>query len=340
MDYSIKISKIKKSKIDNLIISINIVKPKSVSDTNQLYNRWMNASKNERENFILSFFSSRTFTELELKKIYQLTTKLVIPWKKVFYLLITILIIFISSKAYLYNKLDRVYYIGSSKTINPISNSTFIVNPKLEKENIFYSTITSSKKSFLKINDVENNLLIQEDNFIKWIFGNTDSLKVDSVDFVQSKIQYYKYIEIFQPIINHKDFKILSSLDRKAVFNFIKKNNNIQSVSYDLANEIDSIQLPGFSIITKNFDYNTKEYLIFIRFKLLNNENKNYTIKYKNFDQPNYTRLIPTGKTNPLDNLIYYKPIPNTLEIDVYEIKGKRNYKIYSNSPDELIPQE
>jgi hypothetical protein len=340
MDYSIKISKIKKSKINNLIISINIVKPNSVSDTNQLYNRWMNASKNERENFILSFFSSRIFTELELKKIYQLTTKLVIPWKKVFYLLITILIIFISSKAYLYNKLDRVYYIGSSKTINPISNSTFIVNPKLEKENIFYSTIISSKKSFLKINDVENNLLIQEDNFIKWIFGNTDSLKVDSVDFVQSKIQYYKYIEIFQPIINHKDFKILSSLDRKAVFNFIKKNNNIQSVSYDLANEIDSIQLPGFSIIAKNFDYNTKEYLIFIRFKLLNNENKNYTIKYKNFDQPNYTRLIPTGKTNPLDNLIYYKPIPNTLEIDVYEIKGKRNYKIYSNSPDELIPQE
>ena len=35
----------------------------------------------------------------------------------------------------------------------------------------------------------------------------------------------------------------------------------------------------------------------------------------------------------------YYKPIPNTLEIDVYEIKGKRNYKIYSNRPDELIPQ-
>jgi hypothetical protein len=340
MDYSIKISKIKKSKINNLIISINIVKPNSVSDTNQLYNRWMNASKNERENFILSFFSSRIFTELELKKIYQLTTKLVIPWKKVFYLLITILIIFISSKAYLYNKLDRVYYIGSSKTINPISNSTFIVNPKLEKENIFYSTIISSKKSFLKINDVENNLLIQEDNFIKWIFGNTDSLKVDSVDFVQSKIQYYKYIEIFQPIINHKDFKILSSLDRKAVFNFIKKNNNIQSVSYDLANEIDSIQLPGFSIIEKKFYYNKKEYIIFIIFKLLNNENKNYTIKYKNFDQPNYTRLIPTGKTNPLDNLIYYKPIPNTLEIDVYEIKGKRNYKIYSNSPDELIPQE
>ena len=315
MDYSIKISKIKKSKIDNLIISINIVKPNTVSDTKQLYNRWMNASKNERENFILSFFSSRTFTEIELKKIYQLTTKLVIPWKKIFYLLITILIIFISSKAYLFNKLDRVYYIGSSITINPISNSTFIVNPKLEKENIFYSTIISSKKSFLKINDVKNNL-------------------------VQSKIQYYKYIEIFQPIINHKDFKILSSLDRKAVFNFIKKNNNIQSVSYDLANEIDSIQLPGFSIIAKNFDYNTKEYLIFIRFKLLNNENKNYTIKYKNVDQPNYTRLIPNKKTNPLDNLIYYKQIPNKLEIDVYEIKGKRNYKIYTNSPDELIPEE
>ena len=340
MDYSIKISKIKKSRINNLIISINIVKPNSVSDTNQLYNRWMNASKNERENFILSFFSSRIFTEIELKKIYQLTTKLIIPWNKVFYLIITILVIFISFKAYLFNKLDRVYYIGSSITINPTSNSTFIVNPKLEKENILYSTIISSKKSFLKINDVDNNLLIQEDNFIKWIFGNIDNLKVDSVDFVQSKIQYYKYIEIFQPIINHKDFKILSSLDRKAVFNFVKKNNNIQSVSYDLANEIDSIHLPGFSIIAKNFDYNTKEYLIFIRFKLLNNENKNYTIKYKNFDQPNYTRLIPTGKTNPLDNLIYYKPISNTLEIDVYEIKGKRNYKIYSNSPDELIPQE
>ena len=339
MDYSIKISKIKKSKIDNLIISINIVKPNSVSDTIQLSNRWKNASNNDRQNYILSFLVSKSFTELELKKIYQLTTKLIIPWNKVFYLIITILVIFISFKAYLFNKLDRVYYIGSSITINPSSNSTFIVNPKLEKENIFYSTIISSKKSFLKINDVENNFLIQEDNFINWVFGNIDNLKVDSIDFVQSKIQYYKYIEIFQPIINHKDFKILSSLDRKAVFNFIKKNNNIQSVSYDLANDIDLIQLPGFNIIAKNFDYNTKEYLIFIRLKLFNNENKNYIIKYKNVDQPNYTRLIPTGKTNPLDNLIYYKSIPNKLEIDVYEIKGKINYKIYSNSPDELIPQ-
>ena len=340
MDYTIKISKIRKSKIDNLIDSINIVKPNIIPDTIQLSNRWKNASTVKREAIISNFIMSNSFSEKELTSIYKLTTKLVIPWKKVFNLLFTILILFISFKAYLFNKLDRVYYIGSSITINPTSNSTFIVNPKLEKENILYSTIISSKKSFLKINDVENNLLIQEDNFIKWIFGNTDSLKVDSVDFVQSKIQYYKYIEIFQPIINHKDFKILSSLDRKAVFNFIKKNNNIQSVSYDLANEIDSIQLPGFSIIAKNFDYNTKEYLIFIRFKLLNNENKNYTIKYKNFDQPNYTRLIPTGKTNPLDNLIYYKQIPNKLEIDVYEIKGKRNYKIYTNSPDELIPEE
>ena len=329
MDYSIKISKIKKSKINNLIISINIVKPNSISDTNQLYNRWINASKNERENFILSFFISRIFTEIELKKIYQLTTKLVIPWKKVFYLLIAILLIFISFKAYLFSTLERVYYIGPSITINPINNSTFIVNSKLEKENIFYSTFTSSKKSFLKIKNIDNNYLIQEDNFIKSLFGNINNLKVDTVDFVQSKIEYYKYIDIFQPILSLPDFNILTSLDRKAIFNFINNNKNIECVSPELNSNQRSIRIPQYSILAKNQDPISKETLIYIRLKLFNNQNKNYIIRFLSPNQTNFTNLRAPGSNTPLDNLLFFKKAQNQGELDVYDNKDGKFYKIY-----------
>jgi len=336
MDYSIKISKIKKSQIDNLIISINTVKPNSVSDTKQLYNRWMNASKNERENFILSFFSSRIFTEIELKKIYQLTTKLVIPWKKVFYLIITILVVFISFKAYLFNKLDRVYYIGSSITINPTSNSTFIVNTKFEKENIFFGTITSSKKSFLKINIIENKYLIQEDNYIKWLFGNMNNLKVDSVDFVQSKSEYYKYIEIFQYIINLPDFNILTSLDRKAIFNFINNNKNIECVSPELNSNQRSIRIPQYSILAKNQDPISKETLIYIRLKLFNNQNKNYIIRFLSPNQTTFTNLRAPGSNTTLDNLLFFKKAQNQGELDVYDNKDGKFYKIYPFTSNDL----
>lgn len=336
MDYSIKISKIKKSKIDNLIISINIVKPNCVSDTIQLSNRWKNASNNDRQNYILSFLVSKSFTEIELKKIYQLTTKLIIPWNKVFYLIITILVIFISFKAYLFNKLDRVYYIGSSITINPTSNSTFIVNPKLDKENILYSTIISSKKSFLKINDVENNLLIQEDNFINWVFGNIDNLKVDSIDFVQSKNEYYKYIDIFQPIINHPDFNILSSLDRKAIFNFINNNKNIECVSPELNTNQRSIRIPQYNILAKNQDPISKETLIYIRLKLFNNQNKNYIIRYLNPNQTSFTNLRAPRRNTPLDNLLFFQKAKNQGELDVYDNKDGIFYKIYPFSLNDL----
>ena len=133
MDYSNKISKINKSKIDILIYSINIVKPNSVADTIQLSNKWKNTPDDNRKNYILSFLVSKSFTEIELKKIYHLTTRLVIPWKKVFYLLISILILFISVKSYLYYKLDRIYYIGASEKLNTTPNIYLIFNPILEK---------------------------------------------------------------------------------------------------------------------------------------------------------------------------------------------------------------
>ena len=336
MDYTIKISKIRKSKIDNLIDSINIVKPNIIPDTIQLSNRWKNASTVKREAIISNFIMSNSFSEKELTSIYKLTTKLVIPWKKVFNLLFTILILFISFKAYLFNKLDRVYYIGSSITINPTSNSTFIVNPKLDKENILYSTIISSKKSFLKINDVENNLLIQEDNFINWVFGNIDNLKVDSIDFVQSKNEYYKYIDIFQPIINHPDFNILSSLDRKAIFNFINNNKNIECVSPELNTNQRSIRIPQYNILAKNQDPISKETLIYIRLKLFNNQNKNYIIRYLNPNQTSFTNLRAPRRNTPLDNLLFFQKAKNQGELDVYDNKDGIFYKIYPFSLNDL----
>jgi len=332
MDYSIKISKIKKSKIDNLIISINIVKPNSVSDTIQLSNRWKNASNNDRQNYILSFLVSKSFTEIELKKIYQLTTKLVIPWKKVFYLLISILILFISVKSYLYYKLDRIYYIGASEKLNTTPIGILTVNPILEKENIFYGTITTSKKSFIKLESLDDFYYIQEDNFIKWILGNLNKIKVDTIDFVQSKYTFEKYIKIFKPIIYLEEIKILNSQDRKAIYNYIEKNPNIISISNDINDYKNNFNNSTYTAIAKGQDSLTYLYL---RFNDIKNQNKNYVLQYNNILYPN-VGFIKTRGSFSYDNFIFFKKRSGMYPdmYDVYDYINKKNFEITVDKSD------
>lgn len=339
MDYTIKISKIRKSKIDNLIDSINIVKPNIVPNTIQLSNRWKNASKVKREAIISNFIMSNSFSEKELTSIYKLTTKLVIPWKKVFYLLISILILFISVKSYLYYKLDRIYYIGASEKLNTTPNGNLTVNPILEKENIFYGTITTSKKSFIKLESLDDFYYIQEDNFIKWILGNFNKIKVDTIDFVQSKYTFEKYIKIFKPIIYLEEIKILNSQDRKAIYNYIKKNPNIISISNDINDYKNNFNNSTYTAIAKG--QNGLTYL-YLRFNDIGDQNKNYVLEYNNILYPTAV-LIKTEGTPSYDNFIFFKKRSNIYPdvYDVYDFINKKNFEITVNNPDAnyLIPR-
>lgn len=338
MDYTIKISKIRKSKIDNLIDSINIVKPNVVPNTIQLSNRWKNASKVKREAIISNFIMSNSFSEKELTSIYKLTTKLVIPWKKVFYLLISILILFISVKSYLYYKLDRIYYIGASEKLNTTPNGNLTVNPILEKENIFYGTITTSKKSFIKLESFDDFYYIQEDNFIKWILGNFNKIKVDTIDFVQSKYTFEKYIKIFKPIIYLEEIKILNSYDRKAIYNYIEKNPNIISISNDINDYKNNFNNSSYTAIAKG--QNGPTYL-YLRFNDIKNQNKNYVLQYNNILYPN-AGLIKTSGSFSYDNFIFFKKQSGMYPdvYDVYDYISKKNFEITVNNqdPDFLKP--
>lgn len=328
-----KISNIKKGKLVKLVRIINVLVPNSIDEKTLL--DWSQLPKDRLKVKLEIFFLNRQFSEKTLNEISKEIFRF--PWKKVFYATFLVLILSISYLFYQFKMSPRLYCVGSkidmtSSKPDPFSSSNQI---GLDNIGILNGVLTTSKTTVLYENVQGDKYEVKEDNFIKWILGNQPTSLINAINFVKDKQSFSEYIKIFTPYIGLSDFEILSSADRKAIFNFIQKHSNIEMVGDDFHNYkcpdssyhiLGKMQLDGAPDIT----------LIYIRFKLLNGNYNNYVLSHKS----SLVSYIENGPTiprysSPDKNFLFYT-LPNSdtpQVINVFEKNSNKHFTIMSSTP-------